>query len=59
MYDWLSELVGFAQNWGILQTRMNQMEDHKKMNCDHLQKQKWMLQTVRTEKADEKMGSFV
>ena len=30
-----------------------------KMNFDYFQIQKWMLQTVRVEKIDEKMGSFV
>ena len=29
------------------------------MNFDCFQIQKWMLQTVRVEKVDEKMGSFV
>ena len=29
------------------------------MNFDYFQIQKWMLQTVRVEKIDEKMGSFV
>ena len=29
------------------------------MNFDYFQIQKWMLQTVRVEKVDEKMGSFV
>ena len=45
MYDGLSELVVFAQNWGILQTRMDQRGDHMKMNFGYFQKQKWMLQT--------------
>ena len=31
-YDGLSESVALAQNWGILQTRMNQREDQMKMN---------------------------
>ena len=30
-----------------------------KMNFDYFQIQKWMLQTVRAEKVDEKMKSFV
>ena len=30
-----------------------------KMNFDFFQIQKWMLQTVRAEKVDEKKGSFV
>ena len=28
-------------------------------NFDYFQTQKWMLQTVRAEEVDEKMGSFV
>ena len=28
--------------------------DHMKMNFEHFQIQKWMLQTVRVEKVDEK-----
>ena len=38
---------------------MNQRGDHMKMNFEYFQIQKWTLQTVRTEKADEKMGLFV
>ena len=30
-----------------------------KMNFEYFQIQKWILQTVRSEKADERMGSFV
>ena len=37
---------------------MDQRGDHMKMNFDYFQIQKWMLQTVRAEKVDEKMGSF-
>ena len=33
-YDGLSKLVAFAQNWGILQTRLDQRGDHMKMNFD-------------------------
>ena len=33
--------------------------EHMKINFDYFQKQKWMLQTVRAEKVDEKIGSFV
>ena len=43
-YDELSELVAFAQNWGILQTRMDQRGNHMKMNFDYFQMQKWMVQ---------------
>ena len=31
-YERVSELVAFAQNWGILQTRLGQSGDHMKMN---------------------------
>ena len=55
----LSESVAIAQNWGILKTRMDQRWDNIKMNFDYFQIQKWMLQTVRAEKVDEKMKSFV
>ena len=54
--DGLSESVAFSQNWGILQTRMDQSVDHMKMNFDDFQIQNWMLQTVRAEKVDEKNG---
>ena len=56
MYDGLSESVAFAQNWSILQTRMDQREDHMKMKFNYFQIQKWMLQTVKEEKVDEKCG---
>ena len=51
----LSELLAFAQNWGILQTRMDQRGDHIKTNFDYFQIKKWMLQTVRAEKLDKKI----
>ena len=35
---------------------MVQKGDHMKMNFDYFQTQKWMLQTVRTEKVDAKNG---
>ena len=35
---------------------MDQRQDHMKMNFDHFQIQKWMLQTVRPEKVDENNG---
>ena len=56
MYDGLSELVSFAHNWGILQTRINQRGSHIKMNFDYFQIQKCILQTVGAEKVDEKNG---
>ena len=34
----------------------NGPKDHMKMNFDYFQIQKWMLQTVRAEKVDEKNG---
>ena len=53
-------MVAFTQNRSILQTRMDQRgDDHMKMNFDFFQISEWMLETVRVEKADEKMGSFV
>ena len=33
--------------------------NHSKTNFDYFQMQKWRLQTVRAEKVDEKMKSFV
>ena len=36
-YDGLTELVAFAQNCGILQTRMDQRADNMKMNFDCFQ----------------------
>ena len=48
-----------AKNWGILQTRMDQRWDHMKMNFEYFQIQKWVLQRVRSEKVDEKMGPFL
>ena len=35
---------------------MDQREDLMKINFDYFQIQKWMLQTVRVEKVDEKSG---
>ena len=53
----LSELLAFAQNWGILQTRMDQRGGpHQNKFWLLLNKKKWMLQTVRAEKVDEKIG---
>ena len=58
-YGGLSKLVAFVQNWGILQTAMDQRWVQMKMNFDYFQMQQWMLQTDRVEKVDKKMGSFV
>ena len=44
-YDGISKLVAFTQNWGILQTKMDQKGYHKKMNFEYFQIQKWMLET--------------
>ena len=53
-------MVAFTQNRSILQTRMDQRgDDHMKMNFDFFQISEWMLETVRVEKVDGKMGSFV
>ena len=46
------------QNSGILQTRMNQRGNPIKINFDILQIQKWISQTVRAQKINEKIGSF-
>ena len=35
---------------------MDQRGDHIKINFDYFQIKKWMLQTVRAEKVDEKIG---
>ena len=35
---------------------MDQRGDHMKMNFEYFQIQKWILQTVRSEKVDEKNG---
>ena len=37
---------------------MDQRRDHMKMNSEYFQFQKWMLQTVRTGKIDEKNGTI-
>ena len=44
-------MVAFTQNWGILQTRMDQRRDHIRIYIQIL-----MLQTVRAGKVDEKNG---
>ena len=56
-YDGLSESVAFVLNWGILQTRMDQREDHMQKNFDYFEIQKWMLQT-EWKKPMKKMRSF-
>ena len=45
-----------VKNWGILQTRRDLKGDHMKINFEYFQIQKWILQTVRSEKVDEKNG---
>ena len=37
---------------------MDQGGNHMKINFEYCQILKWMLQTVRAEKVDEKKGSF-
>ena len=37
---------------------MDQMGDHMKINFEYFQIQKWILQTVTSEKVDEKNGVF-
>ena len=49
----MSELLAFAQNWSILQTRRDQRGDHIKINFDYFQIKNV---TVRAEKVDEKIG---
>ena len=44
------------QNSGILQTRMDRREDPMKKNLSNFQIQKWISQTVWTQKVDEKNG---
>ena len=39
-YGELSKLVAFAQNWGFLQTIMDQSWGHMKINFDYFQIQK-------------------
>ena len=38
---------------------MDQRVNYMKKNLEYFQIQKWILQTVSSEKVDEKMGSFV
>ena len=38
---------------------MDQRVDHMKMNFENFEIQKWILQTVRSEKVDEKYGVIV
>ena len=52
----MSESVAFAYNWDISQTRMDQRGDHMKMNFEYFEIQKWILQTAKSEKVDEKNG---
>ena len=55
---WWAVWIGsfWPKNWDILQTRLDQKGDHMKMNFEFFQIQKWILQTVRSEKVDEKNG---
>ena len=47
------------ENSGILLTRMDQRGGPHEMSFDIFQIQKWISQTVRAQKVDEKKGSFV
>ena len=58
-YDGLLELVAFAQNWGILQTRIDQNPFRPHENEFSLFSNIKMNVTNRAEKGDEKTGSFV
>ena len=49
----------YIQNSGILQTRMDLRRNPIKTNFDNFQMQKWISQTIRAQKVDEKVGSFV
>ena len=42
------------KNWGILQTKMDQRRDYIETNFEYFQIQKWILETLRSEKVDEK-----
>ena len=53
-YNDLSELVAFAQNLGILHSRIVEREYYIKMNFEYYQIQKLMLKPVRFEKVHEK-----
>ena len=44
------------QNSGLFQTKMDQRGVPMKMNFENFQIQKWISQTVRAQKADEKNG---
>ena len=44
------------KNWGILQTKMDQRRDYIETNFEYFQIQKWILETVRSEKLDGKNG---
>ena len=56
--EWWAVRIGsfLAENWVILQTRMDQRGDHMKMNFEYFQFQKLQSQTVRKAKAEEKNG---
>ena len=53
---WVVRIGSFGQNWGILQTRLDQRVEHIKMNFNYFQIQKWILHTVRAEKVNGKNG---
>ena len=55
----LSELLAFAQNWGILQTRMDQREDCIKINFDYFQIKNECYKQLEQKKYMKKLGSLV
>ena len=50
VFTFYKSIMGCSNQW----TRMDQRGHHMIMNFDYFQIQKWMLQTVRVEKIDEK-----
>ena len=54
-----SESVAFGQKLRHFTDQNGTKGDHMKMNFEYFQIQKLILQTVRLEKVDEKMGLFV
>ena len=53
----MSESVAFGQKLRYFKDQ-NLRGNHMKMNFEYFQIQKWILQTVRSEKVDNKMWSF-
>ena len=55
-YDELSELVAYDPKLRYFTDQNGPKGGHMKMNFEYFQIQKWILQTVRSEKGDEKNG---